>query len=367
MSKADKEKRNFYDVLGVNKDATPREIKTAYRKLANLYHPDKSKDPDAEEKMKEINEAYDVLIDENKRANYDRFGNADAQSGFSGFDGFEGFSGFSGFGDIFESFFNQTGRSGWGKTGARDFGEEIYISFVDSVLGTEITKKLKKYEHCSDCNATGYNLKSERTDCVECDGSGEVIKQVNSFFGVQTKVYPCKKCEDKGYRYKEICESCDGKKYSIIQKDVTIKIPAGVTEGTKLRIVGFGEFCPAGNGDYIIIVNINEHKYFKRKNNDIYLELKVSLKDIILEKNVKVPTPKGNVEIKMKRNYTNGMAITLRGKGIINKKSAGNLIVVLEIINPKYDEKTETLLKAVLEKATDNINENYSKDVLSSN
>ncbi|UUD37202.1 Heat shock protein DnaJ [Mycoplasmopsis californica] len=365
-----KQKRDFYEVLGVSKDASAREIKTAYRKLANLYHPDKSKDPDAEEKMKEINEAYDTLIDENKRANYDRFGDPNAQSGFGGFDGFEGFGnfgGFSGFGDIFESFFNQANSGSWNKSGARNFGEEISISFVDSILGTNIKKKLKKYEHCSGCNATGYNLKSERKDCYECNGSGEILKQVNSIFGVQTKTYICSKCDGNGYRYEEKCNICHGKKYSIVEKEVNVKIPAGVNDGTKLRVIGFGEFSPAGNGDYIMIVNVREHKFFKRKNNDIYVELKVSLKDVLTEKNVKVPTPHGIVEIKMKRNYTNGMAVTLRGKGVITNKGDGNLIAILEIIHPKYDDKTESLLRSVLEKAHDDVNEKYAKDVLKNN
>lgn len=351
-------KRDYYEVLGVDKNADDRQIKTAYRKLANIHHPDKSQSKDSEAKMREINEAYEVLSDPEKRSKYDQYGH----DGLNG-NNFGGF-GFGDFGDIFESFFSQGGSSFQERSDhGDDYSVVIEISFIDSILGTTITKNLKKQEGCLSCHQSGGDPNETPRKCTICNGAGTIKQQVKSIFGTQIRQSQCSTCSGEGKVYTNKCKVCHGKKYVENTKQVNIKIPAGVQSGSRLRVVGFGSWGLEQNGDLIVSVIVKPHPFYERQGFDLFLNFPVAVNSIFNEENVNVPTPHGNVVIKLKNSYTTDTKITLKGKGVSSTKQAGNLYITLKIIIPQYDKSTQKELKKIFAKAKENTNNDFIKQV----
>lgn len=338
------EKRDYYDVLGVSKTATDEEIKKAYRTLAKKYHPDLNPgDKEAEEKFKEINEANEVLSDPTKRSQYDQFGHAGAQQGFggSGFGGFGG-SGFGGFEDIFSSIFGG-GRRSSGSTSSRprqgdDIEQTVVIDFMESINGCKRDIKINIEEECSSCGGTGAYSKKDINVCSRCHGSGSVVVEQNSLFGrIQTQT-TCPKCGGKGQEITRKCEACGGKSRLKKTKDITVNIPAGVSDGMSMRLEGkgFAGYNGGPAGDLYIHVKVKKHDEFKREGDDIFLEIPISVTQAVLGDNIDVPTVHGSVNLKIPAGTQSHTKFRLRGKGAKNvrSKNYGDQYVVVIIQTP---------------------------------
>ncbi|QIW61913.1 molecular chaperone DnaJ [Mycoplasmopsis gallinacea] len=368
-----KNKRDYYEVLGVSKTATEAEIKKAYRKLAMKYHPDKTDDPKATEIMQEINEAYEVLSNADKRRMYDQYGHDGMNAQAGGFGGFEGFEGFSGdFSDIFENIF-----SGFGGFSSRrnhnpnapkrgdDIKTTITIPFLEAIHGVVKKEEYPKYDTCPDCNGTGAETPSDIEQCNECHGTGYVEKIQRGIFGAQKVHTTCSKCSGKGKIIKKACKKCRGNCFVKVIKPVTIPISEGVTDGTMLKLTGYGNPGQNGGpaGDLYIEIRIKPHPFYKRHNHDIYLDFPVSFADILLEKTILVPTPFGDQQIKLKKSYLDSQVVKISGKGVKTKYGSGDLKLNLRIIIPDYGKKDKKKITEVLETIQDDTNENFVKEV----
>lgn len=350
-------KRDYYEVLGINKGASKDEIKSAYRKLAKKYHPDINKAPDAEAKFKEVQEAYDVLYDDNKRATYDQFGHAAFEQGANqgGFGG-QGFSG-SGFGDInlddiFGSFFGGGSRRSrrTSRSSARrgeDQVMQLRISFMESIMGKSITLNLTYDEMCDACHGEG----GTTTTCSQCGGTGYVIGQRQTFFGVMQSQETCPLCGGKGKIIQSRCSHCDGKGYNKVKKSLDVKIPAGINNGQQIRLSGKGSRGANGgpNGDLYLEILVNRHDTFKRDGNDIHLSIPVSFVDAALGCEVEVPTVYGSVMLKIPSGTQPTQVFKLRGEGVKDMRSGnpGDEYVHLDIKTPnKLNSRQKELLKS---------------------
>ena len=352
-------KKDYYEVLGVSKTATDEEIKRAFRKLAKQYHPDINKEPGAEEKFKEIGEAYAVLSDANKRRQYDQFGHAAFENGGSG-----GGTGFQGFnmgdidledilGDLFGGGFR--GFSGFGgssRTSSRPSkGEDIRVvlnlTFEEAAFGCEKDVKLNLTSECSRCKGKGgFNEKTCRT----CGGAGKVLEQAQTIFGYMQTQKTCPDCKGRGKTYETICDECHGKGVVEKVKTLTVTIPEGVDEGYQLRLSGKGNAGLNGgqNGDVFIEFKIKEHPLFERDGADIYLEVPVTITDATLGCKKEIPTLYGNIILEIKAGTQNYTKLKIKGKGIKlpNSISKGNMYAVVNIIIPtKLDRKQKALLQ----------------------
>jgi len=338
-------KRDYYDVLGLKKGASKDEIKSSYRKLAKQYHPDINKAPDAEAKFKEIQEAYEVLYDDNKRATYDQFGHAAFEQGANqgGFGG-QGFSG-AGFGDInlddiFSSFFGGSTRSS--RRGGRSRasrGEDaimrVKISFMDAIMGKTISLNLTYDEMCTSCHGEGGDTQT----CSNCGGSGYVMGQRNSFFGMMQTQEVCPLCNGTGKIINNRCSSCNGKGYNKVKKSIDVKIPAGINEGQQIRLQGKGERGRNGgpNGDLYLEIVIEKHNSFKRDGNDIHLTVPLSFVDASLGTEIDIPTVYGTVSLKIPSGSQPNQVFKLKGKGIKDMRTStpGDQYVHLDIKTPE--------------------------------
>ena len=352
-------KKDYYEVLGVSKTATDEEIKRAFRKLAKQYHPDINKEPGAEEKFKEIGEAYAVLSDANKRRQYDQFDHAAFENGGSG-----GGTGFQGFnmgdidledilGDLFGGGFR--GFSGFGgssRTSSRPSkGEDIRVvlnlTFEEAAFGCEKDVKLNLTSECSRCKGKGgFNEKTCRT----CGGAGKVLEQAQTIFGYMQTQKTCPDCKGRGKTYETICDECHGKGVVEKVKTLTVTIPEGVDEGYQLRLSGKGNAGLNGgpNGDVFIEFKIKEHPLFERDGADIYLEVPVTITDATLGCKKEIPTLYGNIILEIKAGTQNYTKLKIKGKGIKlpNSISKGNMYAVVNIIIPtKLDRKQKALLQ----------------------
>ena len=328
------EKKNYYDVLGVDKDATPEQIKSAYRKLAMKYHPDRNQgDEKAAEKFKEVNEAHEVLSDPTKRKNYDTYGSADGNmGGFGGFGGFEG--GFSGFGDIFSDIFSGFGGGFSGRTTRSEVGEDIQremtLSFMDAAKGCRKTIAYTRNEPCASCHGTGAKNGKEYTTCSKCQGRGVIQQVQNTMFGRTIRQTVCPDCGGSGKQIKEKCSDCKGKGWQKKETTVTLDIPAGVNTNSYMKKKGMGQAGANGApaGDLIIVFRVEPHKLFVRDNFDLKIDLPISFKIASLGGVVKVPTIDDTFELTIPEGTQSGQTFTLRGKGIRSVRGGvGNLIV----------------------------------------
>lgn len=365
-------KKDYYDVLGVSKTATADEIKKAYRKLARQYHPDVNKDnPEAAEKFKEASEAYSVLSDEQKRAQYDQFGHAAFENGGAGgaggFGGFEGFGGFGGGGmeDIFDMFFGGQGRGSRGSNAGPQRGADLRfdleITFEEAAFGLEREISLYRDEQCPYCHGNGAEPGSKVETCPECHGSGEIRFTQNTMFGQMTNVRPCPKCHGEGKIISEPCKECRGQGTVKKNKKLKVKIPAGVDNGSRLRVAGEGEAGVKGgpSGDLYVYLYVKPHKFFERDGTTVYCEVPINIVQATLGDEIKVPTLDGQVVMKVPEGTQPGKVLRLKGKGIpsLRNSTRGDQLVRIKVVVPqKLNEKQKDALRKFAEISKDNIN-----------
>lgn len=362
-------KRDYYEVLGVSKTASDDEIKSAFRKLAKKYHPDVSKEPDAAEKFKEAQEAYAVLSDANKRKQYDQFGHAafSQGAGGNGAGGFD-FSGFD-FSDIFGDIFGGSGFDfGFGGSRGRNSSRatrgadsliRMDLTFEEAAFGCKKDITLDVMEECSECHGKGGH--DEKT-CPDCHGSGTVTSEQHTLFGSFMTRTTCPNCKGKGKTYETKCSKCRGKGKVKESKTLEVKVPAGVDTGNQLRLAGKGTAGTNGgpNGDVYLEFRVKEHPLFKREENDIYLELPITITDAILGCKKDVPTLNGKVVLTITAGTQTNDKYRIKGKGIedVHSSRKGDMYVVINVITPKKltrDQKKlfEQLSKTTLDDSTE--------------
>lgn len=351
------DKRDYYEVLGVSKNATQAEIKSAFRKLAKKYHPDVSKEENAEAKFKEAQEAYAVLSDEDKRRQYDQFGHAAFQGGAGGAGGFD-FSGFDFsdiFGDLFGGGFGFGGQSRTRATRGRDSIMTINLTFEEAAFGTKKTIHVDTMENCEHCSGKGGT--GEKT-CSRCHGSGYVAEEQRTMFGTFMSRTTCPECRGDGHTFDKTCKHCHGTGRVRTSKDLEVKIPAGVDTGHQLRLGGKGEAGTNGgpNGDLYLEFNVLDHKLFTRHENDIYLRVPITITEAILGCKKDIPTLTGKVTLTIPAGSNPNDKHRLKGKGIkdVNGHGTGDMFVVLNVVVPKKlsrDQKkiVESLAKTKLD------------------
>ncbi len=362
------EKRDYYEILGVSKTASADEIKSAFRKLAKQYHPDVNKAPDAADKFKEAQEAYAVLSDEQKRKQYDQFGHAAFSNNAGGGAGYD-FSGFD-FSDIFDGIFGESGfgfnfggRSRTRASKGRDKLISITLTFEEAVFGCKKTITVDTTEKCDSCNGKGGH--GEKT-CSTCHGSGTVTAEQRTLFGSFMTKTTCPNCNGKGSTYDTTCSSCHGIGTNKVRKELEVKIPAGVDTGHQLRLSGKGEAGLNGgpNGDLYLEFNVKEHKLFKREDNDIVIELPITITDAIFGCKKELPTLDGTVKLTIDAGTQSGDKHRLRGKGIadVNSGRKGDMYVIIKVIVPtKLDRDQKKLLQELAK--TDLENESEFKKI----
>jgi len=359
-------KRDYYEVLGVSKSATKDEIKSAYRKLAKKYHPDINKDPDAPKKFEEIQEAYDVLYDDAKRARYDQFGMAAFEEGAgsgggSPFGNAYGGQGFSSSGvdlnDIFESFFGGGGNRSSGRHGpskGEDAFYRIQISFLDAINGCHVTVPVTYDEPCEHCHGSGAESDSDIRTCPDCGGSGVTSRIERTLFGSIRTEGTCERCGGTGKIVRQSCKTCGGRGYSRVHRDLDVAIPAGIANGQQVRIRGKGGKGARGgeNGDLYVEVRVKPDKRWTREGNDIKMELPLSFVDLALGKEVEIETVYGTVKENIPAGTQPGEAIRLKGKGVKDLTSGrpGDMYLLIKATVPTGLSSTQKdLLKQFAE------------------
>jgi molecular chaperone DnaJ len=347
-------KRDYYEVLGVSKSATKDELKKAYRKLSKQFHPDINKEPGADEKFKEVKEAYEVLSDDQKRAHYDQFGHVDPNQGFGGGD-FGG--GFGGFEDIFNSFFGGGGGRRRDPNAPRQGADLQYtmtLKFEEAVFGKETDIEIPREEICDTCDGSGAKPGTKVDTCKHCHGSGQLNVEQNTPFGRIVNRRVCHYCNGTGKEIKERCSTCSGTGNVTRRNKIHVKIPAGVDDGQQLRVAGKGEAGINGGppGDLYIVFHIRSHEFFERDGDDIYCEMPITFVQAALGDEVEVPTLHGKVKLKVPAGTQTGTKFRLKGKGVPNVRGygTGDQHVLVRIVTPtKLSEKQKQLLKEFAE------------------
>ena len=346
--------KDYYKVLGVSRNATKDEIKAAYKKLAKQYHPDLNKDKDAAEKFKEINEAAAVLADDSKKSQYDQFGTAGEQfqgGGFSGFDFSDFMSETSGFDfdSIFENFFGGSQRARRRQRGS-DLRYDLEIELEDSAFGATKTISVPRLEECGRCNGTGAESKSEIITCDECNSRGVTTRTQRTPFGLFSTTTTCRKCRGQGKYIKKECPECDGKGVIKKTRKIEIKIPAGATDGTNLRVQGEGEAGEKGTspGDLYIVIHVKPHKIFIREGNDIYLKAHVPFTTAALGSSIEVPTLNGKASLKIPEGTQSNTIFRMKGLGVPDLHShhvGDEKVEVIISVPEKLTKKQKQLLE----------------------
>lgn len=345
-------KRDYYEALGVSREASADEIKKAYRKLARQYHPDANPDKkeEAEEKFKEIAEAYEVLSDPEKRANYDRFGHAGVNG--QGFGGFEGFSGtdFGGLGDIFDMFFGGGGRSRRGPEKGPDLKVELEVSFEEAAFGLEKDIRVPRTEACGTCGGSGAAPGTKARTCSACNGTGQIQYAQNTPFGRIVQSRTCDRCRGAGKVIEKPCPTCHGSGQVKRTKTINVRVPAGVDNGTRLRVSGEGEAGLRGGprGDLYVYIYVRPHKFFRRDGNDVVVEMPLSFAQAALGDEIEVDTLDGKAAVKIPEGTQNGTVFRLRGKGIpdLHGYGRGDQLVRVKVVTPtRLTDKQKELLR----------------------
>ncbi|WKZ30722.1 MAG: molecular chaperone DnaJ [Candidatus Dojkabacteria bacterium] len=361
-------KRDYYEILGVPKEATERDIKKAFRKLAKEYHPDHNKAPEAEEKFKEVSEAYEVLSDDNKRKAYDQYGHA-ATDGFSGFGGGYGDGGYGGatfdmgdLGDIFGQFFGGANVGGFNFGGGarqeRSFNGEdlryrIKLGFMDAIKGGEYEIEVSKNVECEKCAGSGSKT-GKTKGCKTCGGSGRVQRVQNSFFGAMSFVSECPECHGAGQVPEEKCSECGGDGVKRVKKEIKINVPAGAYDGMVLRFTGSGGAGRRGAaaGDLYIEIAVESHEIFERRGNDIYVTQDLDVVTATLGGEISVPTVDGEVKLKIPAGTQPGAIFRIKDKGatIPGRTDRGDQYVKANVIIPKKLSRKEKKLWGELQR-----------------
>ncbi len=351
--------KDYYNILGVNKDAKPEEIKKAFREKAHKFHPDKKTGDEL--KFKEINEAYQVLSNPEKKQRYDQFGSdfANNAGGFSG--GASGFGSgginFEDLGDIFSGMgmddifgFSSKTRGGSGRSSASDIQINLNIDLEDIAFGAEKEIALEKNVVCKNCQGKGHEPKSDSRTCDTCNGQGEIIQNQRTIFGSFQNRATCPKCLGEGRIYTDTCKKCSGKGFLKDKVKIKVKIPAGISEGQSIRLAGLGEPGVKGaiSGDLYIKIKENKHSEFIRENNDIKNNIKVKFSQLVLGDKIEINTLDGKVKLKIPEGTQSGTVFKLKGKGInhLQKRGRGDHLVKILVNTPKkITKKQKELLK----------------------
>ena len=341
-------KRDFYEVLGVPRDASADDIRKAYRGLARKYHPDVNREPDAESTFKDINEANSVLSDPEKRAVYDRFGHNGPQMGGGG----DPFGGEDPFSAIFESFFGGAGGGRWqrGPKSGADLKYVLKLSFEEAVFGCEKTIEYRRQETCSPCKGSGAQEGTEPTRCTRCSGTGEV-RQRSPIFNMVT-VMACEACRGEGVVIAIPCRECRGDGRVRTLHSLNLKIPAGIDSQSQLRMTGEGEIGPRGGpfGNLYVVFEIQPHAFFRRQENDVVYEMSVNVAQAALGATMTIPTLEGTEQLKVSPGMQSGTTFRLRGKGVpmLRSSGRGDQIVIAKVVIPeKLSEEQRVLFSAL--------------------
>ncbi|MDP6670615.1 MAG: molecular chaperone DnaJ [archaeon] len=354
-------KKDYYAVLGLKKGASVAEVKGAYKRLAKKYHPDISKEQDAEAKFKEVLEAYQTLSDAQKKANYDRFGHA--AQGFQGFQGFRGFNArdfefdlgdlFNGFGGMFGGNVGNAFRDAFGQKNRRgsNIRHDINIKFEEAAFGTEKEITIERDDSCPKCSGAGGEGKKT---CQICQGRGVIRQERRTPFGVFATQSNCHDCGGEGHTVENVCKKCDGKGITKVKKKITVKIPGGIASGNHLRLQGRGNAGRKGGhaGDLFIVVFVEPHKIFKRDGIDIYAEIPISFSEASLGTKLDVPTMKGKATIKVPAGTQSGTIFRLKDKGIKELGGSGRgdeYIKTIVQVPKKMNKKQRELIEALAE------------------
>ena len=374
--------KDYYEILGVSRDVTDEELKKAYRKLAKKYHPDSYTGDDktaAEAKFKEISEAYSVLSDKEKRAQYDRFGSNFEQAGYGGASSYGGFGGFdfSGFGgaggididieDILGSVFGGGFGSSYsnkknGPTKGADLRYNMNISFEEAAFGVKKDINISRNENCAICHGTGAKPGTNPVTCDKCNGRGKIQSVQNTIMGTFSTVKTCDKCGGTGKIIKDPCDSCRGKGITKKTRKISISIPAGIDNGQAISLHGEGDVGRHGgpNGDLFVVVNIQPHKLFKRNGFDIFADIKVPFTKLVLGGSIRVPTLENEVEFDIPEGTQDGAKFRLKDKGIpkINGRGKGDLEFTVKVDIPKkLSEKQKDVLREFANLTGDEVKE----------
>lgn len=315
-------KRDYYEVLGVGKDASPDDIKKAYRKLARQYHPDVNKAADAEEKFKEVKEAYDVLADDQKRARYDQFGHADPNQGFGGMGGQD----FGGFGDIFDMFFGGGARRNPNAPQrGNDLQYTLTIEFKEAVFGKKTEIHIPRTETCDTCHGSGAKPGTHPDTCSVCHGTGQQEVVQNTAFGRIVNRRICSACQGQGKIIKDKCGTCHGTGKVKRQRTISLNIPAGVDDGAQLRVSGEGEAGTRGgpSGDLYVVIRVKPHDFFEREGDDIYCEVPLTFAQAALGDEIEIPTLTEKVKLRIPPGTQTDTYFRLKGKGVPRLRGYG--------------------------------------------
>lgn len=356
-------KRDYYDVLGVDKGAELNDIKRAYRKMAMKYHPDRNPDDQkAAEAFREVTEAYEVLSDTTKRERYDQYGHAgvDDQMGGFGAGGFQGSHAYQDFGDLFGNVFGDAfgfgGGGGQPQNQGADLRYNLTISLEEAAVGKEVELEIPKHEACDTCSGSGARPGTNPVPCSTCGGHGQVQMQ-QGFFAVRRS---CPSCQGSGKKIESPCVSCGGTGRKKVKKNLKVKVPAGVYEGAQVRVSGEGEAGTQGgaSGDLFIVVRIKEHSIFERDGADLHCEMPITFPQATLGAEVDAPTLDGKVKIRIPAGTESGRVFRLRGHGVkdVRVRQKGDLFVRVQIVVPKkLTAKQEDLLKAFAKETGDEV------------
>jgi molecular chaperone DnaJ len=350
-------KRDYYEVLGVSRDASNEEIKKAFRRLAFEYHPDRNREDGAEAKFKEVNEAYEVLSDADKRASYDQFGHSGAEGLFGR--GFEGFD-FGGFGDIFEAFFGGTGTTTrQSPRQGSDLRYKVSISFEEAALGCEKEMEISRVEVCDTCRGTRSKPGSQPERCPNCDGSGQIRRVQRSLFGQFINTTVCNQCHGEGRLVTEPCPDCKGSGTQKHKRRISVNVPAGVDDGNGIRLSGEGDAGSRGGpaGNLYVVLSVDEHEYFEREGDDVLYELPVNFAQAALGTELEIPTLYGSTKLKIPAGSQSGRVFRLKDKGInhLHGHGRGDQLVQLRVVTPESLNKEQRKLFEELARSLEDI------------
>jgi molecular chaperone DnaJ len=344
--------RDYYDVLGVPRGAPDADIKRAFRKLAQQWHPDVNTEPGADERFKEINEAYRVLSDPQQRQAYDMFGRAGVNQGAAGADPFQGFGAF---GDLFDAFFGGAATAG-GRRAARvptgaDLRYDLTLTFAESISGVDKEIEFTSLARCETCNGTGAEPGTEPHTCPKCNGSGEISHVRSTMLGQMVNITPCDRCKGTGKIVDSPCHTCHGDGRVERRRKLRVVVPAGIDEGHQIRLSGEGEAAPRGGvpGNLYVVVHLQPHPQLRRQDTELFYELPLSMTQAALGARLKVPTADGEEEIEIKPGTQPGAEVRLRGKGVPHLRRAGVRGDLHVLVDVRVPTRLSTRQKELLE------------------